>query len=163
MRAALLAALALVVGLLAVAPARAQQTQSATRYVAVTIFDVPYQDRAKVMSYMEEYFLPGWQLDPHTKNFRMLVHNWGSDGSQIVMMAEYDSWADIEGDCGKPCDDYFAKHPQPEEGTPAYEAGQLFAKYYSKHHDEIYNTQMRRAVVEGKMQGTVGPQSQNGQ
>lgn len=76
-------------------------------------------------------------------------------------MAEFDTWAAIEADCGKPCDDYYAAHPDPEEGDADYEAyrnGQaVFNKYYASHRDEIYSTNMDRAIVEGVMQGRVGP------
>ncbi|CAN5133538.1 hypothetical protein BH18GEM1_BH18GEM1_15240 [soil metagenome] len=146
----------------AVEPARAQEQEEPTiRYVAATSFDVPFYDREKVVSFLEEYFLPGYQLDPRIRNFRMLNHQWGSNASTIVLVAEYDSWADIEADCGQPCDDYDAQHEEPEEGDPGYaeyqEKQAAFQKYYAAHSDEIYTTSMSRAVVEGEMQGTVGP------
>ena len=163
MRKTLLAALCAVVAVLAVevGSAEAQQAQAPTRYLTVTSFDVPFTDRAKVMSFLEEYFFPGYQLHPKVRNFRMLNHNWGSNASQIILMAEFDSWADIEAECGQPCDDYEAQHKAPEEGDAGYaefrEKADLFSKYYAHHSDEIYAANMNRAVVEGKMQGTVGP------
>ena len=162
----LLAALCVTVAVLAVAvgSAQAQQAQNPTRYVAVTTFDVPFTDRAKVVSFLEEYFFPGYQLNPKVRNFRMLTHNWGSNASQIALVAEFDTWGDIEADCGQPCDDYYAQHEAPEEGEAGYEEyrekSDLFSKYYAHHADEIYATNMNRAVVEGKMQGTVGPAPQ---
>jgi hypothetical protein len=162
MRRTLLAVLGALMCLLAVevGSVRAQQ-DTPTRYVAVTSFEVPFTDRAKVISFLEEYFFPAYQLHPKVQNFRMLSHNWGSNGSQVVLMAEYDTWADIEADCGQPCDDYFAQHKAPEEGDPGYaeyrDKSDTFSKYYAHHTDEIYSTNMNRAVVEGDMAGTVGP------
>jgi hypothetical protein len=142
--------------------AEAQQQDSPMRYVTVTTFDVPYgPDRGKVMSFLNEYFLPGTQLHPNVKNFRLLTHVWGSDGMQVIMEAEYDNWADIESDCGQPCDDYYALHVAPTEGQDGYAeyqvASDLFNKYYSSHTDEIYLTNMNRAMVEGKTPNWVGP------
>jgi hypothetical protein len=142
--------------------AQAQQQDSPTRYVTVTSFDVPYgPDRAKVMSFLNEYFLPGTQLHPNVRNFRLLTHVWGSDGMQVIMEAEYDNWADIEAECGQPCDDYFAQHVAPEEGEAGYaeyrEMSDLFSKAYSSHTDEIYLTNMNRAMVEGHRPTWVGP------
>ena len=58
--------------------AQAQQQDSPMRYVTVTTFDVPYgPDRAKVMSFLNEYMLPATQLNPSVKNFRLLTHVWG--------------------------------------------------------------------------------------
>lgn len=133
-----------------------------TRVTAVTTVEVPFGDeRQKFISFLEEYFLPGFQLHPKVKNFRMLNHNWGSNGAQILMVAEYETFADIEAECGQPCDDYFAQHEAPEEGEDGYDEYQeklaVFNKYYAKHSDEIYSANMNRAVVEGRMQGSVGP------
>jgi hypothetical protein len=134
--------------------------------VTATSVEVPFgDDRAKFISFLEEYFLPGIQLHPKVKNFRMLNHNWGSNASAIVLVAEYDTFADIEAECGQPCDDYFAQHEAPEEGDAGYEEYQeklaVFNKYYAKHSDEIYSTNMNRAVVEGRMQGRVGPAAES--
>jgi hypothetical protein len=142
--------------------AEAQQQDSPMRYVTVTTFDVPYgSDRGKVMSFLNEYMLPATQLNPNVKNFRLLTHVWGSDGMQVIMEAEYDNWADIEADCGKTCDDYYAVHAAPTDGQDGYaeyqEASDLFNKYYSSHTDEIYLTNMNRAMVEGKTPNWVGP------
>lgn len=150
------------IAVLGVPTAEAQDTPPVVRYVASTSFNVAFgPDRGKVISFLEEYFLPGYQLNPKVLNFRMLNHNWGSNGSQIILVAEYATFADIEADCGEPCETYFAQHEAPEEGEAGYaeyrEKSDLFSKYYSTHSDEIYSTPMRRAVVEGEMQGTAGP------
>lgn len=137
------------------------QTAPTTRIVTSTSFNVPFQDRAKFFAFANEYFIPAVQLHPKVLNFRLLNHNWGSDGSQIIMVAEYASFNDIEADCGKPCDDYFAAHEAPEEGDAGYAEYQenlaVFNKYYSTHSDEIYATNMNRAVVEGRRATLVGP------
>ena len=146
--------------------ARAQD-QPVTRYIASTSFQVPYgPERGQVLSFLTEYFLPGYQLNPHVLNFRMLNHNWGSNGSDILLVAEYATFADIEADCGQPCDDYFAQHEAPEEGEAGYAEYnakvQAFNKYYSNHRDEIYATPMGRAVVEGQRPAQIGPAASSG-
>lgn len=147
---------------LVVGTARAQDQPPPTRIVAATYFEVPFgQERADFVNFLTEYFLPGYQLNPNVKNFRMLTHNWGSNASSMLLVAEYESFADIEADCGQPCEDYFAQHEAPEEGEAGYDEYQrklvTFNKYYANHSDEIYSTNMNRAVVEGQMQGQVGP------
>lgn len=115
---------------------------------------------------MREYVLPATQLNPKVINYRVMLHNWGSDGAQVVLMAEYANFADIEADCGKPCADYYAAHPNPKEGDAGYtawsEARDLFSRYYSHHHDEIYQAYMNGAKVEGTTMGTVGPPARQG-
>ena len=143
---------------------QAQQADSPMRYVTVTTFEVPYgPDRDKVMSFLNEYILPSTQLHPAVRNFRLLTHVWGSNGTQVIMEAEYDNWADIELDCGPTCDEYFVIHEAPEEGDDGYaeyrEMSDLFSKYYSNHKDEIYLTNMNRALVEGQRPNWVGPET----
>ncbi len=156
---------ACVVSLAAVGSARAQNAQSPTpeiRYISVTSFDVPYGDRAVLVPWMEEYVLPYTQLNPKVLNFRYLTHDWGSDGSQVVLVAEYANFGDVNSDCGDACKAYNDAHKAPKKGEAGYDkyhAGEeLFNKYFSKHSDEIYVTNMRRAVVNGKPMGTPGPQ-----
>lgn len=131
-----------------------------TRVVTVTSFEVPFNDRATVIPFMVERFLPAMQLNPNVINARLLFHNWGSNAAAIAIVAEYASFADIESDCGQPCDDYYDANPPPDEGTPEREefdkAAALWSKYYSHHRDEIYSTPMGMAKVEGVMMGPVG-------
>lgn len=150
--------------LAAPAPVHAQEQEDegpAPRYVTATVFDVPLDAREKVFPYMQEYVLPGMQLNPNVVNFRLLIHNWGSDASEVVFLTEYASFDDINAPCGTPCDEYFEEHPQPEEGDPGYEEFQevqaMYLKYFSGHHDEIFMAPMDLAVVDGEVQGTVGP------
>ncbi|HUP19416.1 MAG TPA: hypothetical protein VM778_05610 [Gemmatimonadota bacterium] len=151
-----------VVGFATAPAAVAQDAGPPTRIVAVTSFQVSFgPERADVISFLTEYFLPAYQLHPKVRNFRMLTHNWGSNGADVALVAEYDTFADIEAECGQPCDDYFAQHEAPEEGEAGYgdyqRKVQAFNRAYSNHRDEIYTTNMNRAVVEGQMQGRVGP------
>lgn len=131
-----------------------------TRIVTVTTFKLPFQHRATVIPWMQKYVLPGGQLNPAAITTRVLFHNWGSDAGDVVLVAEYASWADIEAECGQPCDDYDEANPEPEEGEEGYEAYQeaqaLFSKYFSRHHDEIYVAPMGMAKVEGEMMGPIG-------
>lgn len=139
----------------------AQQEGPGSRIVAVTTFQVPFTDRSKVFPYMMEYFLPGIQLNPNVIGFRVLLHNWGSDASQVVLVQEVEDLSLLEAECGQPCEDYYADHPDPEEGEEGYEEYRegldLFNKYYAQHRDEIYTSPMGAAKVEGEMVGTVGP------
>ena len=157
----LLALCAIGVTLAGADSARAQETPPVTRYVAVTSFQVPFADRADFISWLEEYFLPSYQLNPKVLNFRLLNHNWGSNGADMALVAEYATWDDVNADCGAPCEAYDAQHEAPEEGDDGYAEYQkklaIFNKYYAEHRDEIYATPMRRAVVEGQLQGTAGP------
>jgi hypothetical protein len=137
-----------------------------TRIVSVTTFNVPFTVRGQVIPHMVARVLPATQLNPHVITSRLLFHNWGSDASQIVMVAEYASMADVDADCGQPCTDYFEANPAPEEGDEGYEAfdeaRRLFLKYYSNHRDEIYVAPMGMAKVEGEMMGPVGGPDDDG-
>ena len=130
------------------------------RIVTVTSFSLPFQHRSTVIPWMVKYVLPGTQLNPAVITSRLLFHNWGSDAADVVLVAEYADWADIDADCGQPCDDYDAANPEPEEGEEGYEAYEeaqaLFSKYFSRHRDEIYAAPMGMAKVEGEMMGPVG-------
>lgn len=142
-------------------PMAAQEDEGpGTRVVTVTSFDVPFGDRGTVIPFMVERFLPATQLNPKAMNVRVLFHNWGADAASVAIVAEYATFADIESDCGQPCDDYYDANPPPAEGTPEREefdeAAALWSKYYSHHRDEIYVTPMGMAKVEGEMMGPVG-------
>lgn len=154
------------IGVPAVDQAAAQEGPG-SRYVTATSFSVPFPDRGVVFPFMEEYFLPNVQLNPNVRSFRVMWHNWGSDATQVILVAEYDSWDAIQAECGQPCRDYYAQHEPPEEGEEGWEeydeAQRTFAKYYAHHRDEIYFTPMGQAVVEGEMMGTVGPDPEGDQ
>lgn len=160
MRRTTLGACALALAVIVTAsPAEAQQQNS--RYVVVTSFDLPYgPDRGKALSYMNEYFLPGSQLNPRVRNSRVMIHQWGKNAMQVVLVEEYDNWNDIMAPCGQPCDDYNAQNAPPEEGEAGYaeyqEMVDVFFEAFSTHSDEIYTTNMNRAVSEGTRPALIG-------
>lgn len=132
-----------------------------SRIVTVTTWDVPYgEDRGVFMDWFREWFLPGAQINPNVLNLRVMFHQWGSNGDQIVMVSEYDSMETLAAGCGQPCADYNEENPAPEEGEEGYEEFQrgleLFQKYYSHHKDEIYGVPMGMAKVEGEVMGPIG-------
>jgi hypothetical protein len=131
------------------------------RHGTVTSFRPYGPDRAKVMSFLNEY-IPAEHAAPPGCSYFRLTHVW-EHGMRVIMEAEYDNWADIQLDCGPTCDDYFVIHEAPEEGDDGYaeyrEMSDLFSKYYSSHTDEIYLTNMNRALVEGQRPNWVGPQT----
>lgn len=144
-----------------------EQEEPGTRVTTVTSFEVPFQHRPQVMPFLMERVIPATQLNPNVINFRVLLHNWGGNASDVHLVAEYADIADIESDCGQPCDDYFEANPAPEEGDEGYEdfqeAQELFDKYYSHHRDEILVAPMMAAKVEGEMMGPVGgPEDEDG-
>jgi len=136
-----------------------------SRVITVTRFDVPFKYRSTLIPWMQEYFFPFTQLNPKIRNFRVLFHHFGSDPSQIVILAEYDDLADIEAECGAPCKEYMEAHPHPEKGDEGYEEFQaafdLFSKHYGKHQDDIYTAPLEFAIVEREPQGTIGPKPDN--
>lgn len=155
-------ALVLFVGLTYAPAALAQDDDGpGTRVMTTTTFHVPYgPDRGVLMDWMEENFHPFALLNPNVVSYRVMFHNWGSQGDQIVIAAEYNDFADIQADCGQPCDDWAEAHPAPEEGDEGYEdfqkAVETFNKYYSKHRDEIYLVPLEEAKTNGQVHGTVG-------
>lgn len=117
-------------------------------YITVTRIRMPAtQDREKAMEWVDKVMAPGAKLNPNVLWYRVATHNWGSNSEDVVIMAEYDEWADIEGDCPA-CDAWFEEN-QPEEDTPEREEwdamAEAFFEYFSGHRDEIYATNMSRA------------------
>ncbi len=117
-------------------------------YITVTRIRLPAtQDRQKAMEWVDKVMVPVAQLDPNVLWYRIATHNWGSNSEDVLIMAEYDEWADIESDCPA-CDAWFEEN-QPEEDTPEREEwdamAQAFFEYFSGHRDEIYATNMNRA------------------
>jgi len=135
------------------------------RIVTVTTFDVPLGKRGDFMQFYRKQIQPGSLLNPLVLNHRVLFHRWGADGANMAIVNEYATFADIEADC-TPCDEWAEAHPVPEEGTPEREEfdemAELFTKYYSHHHDEIYTTPMVLAKVEGEVMGPVGGPADDG-
>jgi len=154
-------ALVVLVGLIGAPAVFAQDDDGpSNRIVTVTKFKVPFGDRSTLFPWMEQYFHPFALLNPNVITYRWMVHNWGSNAAAVVIVAEYAEWADIEADCGQPCDDWEEANPDPEEGTPEREefdkAQALFNKYFAHHQDEIMISLSEEAKVEGRVVGTVG-------
>lgn len=131
-----------------------------TRVMTVTSFSVPYTQQGQVIEWMRQYFLPGGQLNPNVLSYRVMTHYYGSNASEIIIMAEYEDLAGIEAPCGEPCAEYFEQNAAPEEGEEGYEEFQesldLWQKYYSHHTDQIYTVPMEASKIEGEMHGPVG-------
>ncbi len=126
----------------------AEEEEPDTNYITVTRIRMPATaDREKAIEWIDKVAAPIAKLDPNVLWYRVAVHNWGSNSKDVVIMAEYDNWADIEGDCPA-CDQWFEEN-QPEEGTPEREEwdalAETFFEYFSGHRDEIYVTNMSRA------------------
>jgi hypothetical protein len=131
-----------------------------TRVIAVTTFDAPFgPQRANVMRFMRERWLPQMQLNPNVINLRVSQHYYGSNADQLIVIAEYADLAAIEAPCGAPCQEYFEANPLPEEGTPEREEWdevvQSWNRWYSRHSDEIFTTWMIVAKTEGELIGNV--------
>ena len=131
------------------------------RTVAVTSFELPpIGSRGPLFQHLRSRVLPGWLLNPNVITVRVLVHNWGSNASDMVLVREFDSWEDMGASCGQPCADYYQANPVPqegEEGREAFEEGRdLYNKYFSNHRDEIYTAPMIVAKSEGEIMGPVG-------
>lgn len=163
MRKTLLSALLAVscVSLVGADVAQAQDEGPGSRYVTVTAFEVPFNDRDQVFQHIMTRVLPETKLNPNVINARVLLHNWGSNASQVLLVSEYESWEAIEAECGQPCDDFYDANPAPEEGEDGYEAHrerlEMFNKYYAHHSDEIYVTPLGAAKIEGELRGPVVP------
>ena len=154
-------ALVLFVGLTLAPAAHAQDDGPGTRYLTVTTFNVPYgTERGELLDWMADYFHPFALLNPNVISYRVMYHNYGSRGDQVVIAAEFNDFADINADCGQPCDDWQEAHPNPEEGDAGYESFQkasaMFNKVFSHHADEIYLVDLEESKSEGRIHGTVG-------
>jgi hypothetical protein len=141
--------------LVACFPARANaqvpagQPQQEVRYVTVTRFELPQDtaDRRLLMMAIDSFMVPLARMNPNVLSYRVLTHNWGANSNDILIMAEYPTWAAIEADC--PACDQWAEAQTPAEGTPERARwnamGSAFQRAYAGHSDEIYAAQMRRA------------------
>ena len=135
------------------------------RRVVITTFEVPYHVRDKVIPYMQKHVVPFHRLNPNVVTYRVLVHDWGSDGSDIAFYWELEELADLDSlgveDCGSPCEEYRKEHTEPDSTDEGYEefqeAERLYEKYYSDHSDQLYVVPLGAAKTEGEIHGTVGP------
>jgi hypothetical protein len=127
----------------------ASQPQQEVRYITVTKFELPQDttDRRLLMMAIDSFMVPMARMNPNVLSYRVLMHNWGANSNDILIMAEYPNWAAIEAQC--PACDEWAEAQLPAEGTPEraqWDAiGAAFQRAYAGHSDEIYAAQMRRA------------------
>ena len=118
------------------------------RILTISTFRVPLgEDRQKVVDYMQKWMVEPARLNPNVLSYRIIQHFYGSNSSDMAIVAEYPNWAAITADCA-PCDKWFETN-MPKEGTPERkavdEAQALFLKYYGTHADQIYNANMALA------------------
>ena len=129
--------------------------------MVVTTFDVPYHHRATFMPFFRDQFLVNTQLNPNVLNSRVMFHNHGSNGDQILVYTEYADMAGLGAGCGQPCVDWREANPAPQEGDEGYEEWtesiESFQRFYSHHSDEIYVAPMGWSKLEGENLGRVGP------
>ena len=133
------------------APALAQDADEPpeTRVITMAKFQVPPgEDRQKVMRFIDEVIAPQAQNNPHVLTYRIATHYYGSNSTDIVIIAEYPDWESVEAPCGEPCQTW-AEENIPEEGTPEREEwndrAQTWTRYFvGGHTDEVYGTNMRR-------------------
>lgn len=149
LRFTVLAALTLAVALtLAPTQAVAQEEEPEFNYITTTTIHMPAtQDREKAIDWIEQVMVPLAQLNPNVLWYRVATHNWGANSEDVLILAEYDEWANIEGDCPA-CDTWFDEN-QPAEDTPEREEwdamAETFFKFFSGHSDEIYVVNMAHA------------------
>jgi hypothetical protein len=115
------------------------------RVVTISSFRVPLgEDRQKVLDYMKKWMVEPARLNPNVLSYRIIQHFYGSNSSDVAIVAEYPNWAAIGADCA-PCDKWFETN-MPKENTAERKAVDdalaLFQKYYSSHADQIYNANM---------------------
>jgi len=126
----------------------APQTAPDVRIVTISSFRVPLgADRQAVLDYMGKWMVEPARLNPNVLSYRIIQHFYGSNASDMAIVAEYPNWAAIAADCAA-CDAWFQAN-MPPEGTPERkavdEAQALFLKYYGTHADQIYNANMALA------------------
>jgi hypothetical protein len=127
----------------------AGQAQQDVRYVTMTKFAMPSDtlQRRLVMMAIDSAMVPQARMNPNVLSYRVLMHNWGANSNEVIIMAEYPSWAAIEAEC-VPCDEWMESR-MPAEGTPERAQwnaiGAAFQAAYAGHSDEIYAAQMQRA------------------
>lgn len=135
------------------AGAAAQQADDAppeTRVLTVTTFKLPQgEDGQKVMRFIDEVIAPQARNNPNVLSYRVAQHYWGSNSSDVLVIAEYADWASVEAPCGAPCQEW-AEENVPEQGTPEREefddlAGAYNRAFFQGHVDEIYTVNMGRA------------------
>lgn len=122
-----------------------------TRVLTISTAHMPPigPERQKLLRFITRVIAPGVRNNPNVLSYRVATHYWGSNSGDIVILAEYADWASVEAPCGDPCREW-AEANIPAEGTPEREEfdeqAAAWTKYYlSKHSDDIYSVNMRRA------------------
>lgn len=117
------------------------------RYVTTTRLEVPLgDDRQSVLEMYERVIVPQARMDPNVLSYSVATHNWGSNSNEIVIITEYASFGAINEVC-EACNDWFETN-FPEDSPERAEIdalGEVFTRYQSGHHDEIYAVNMNRA------------------
>jgi hypothetical protein len=115
-----------------------------TVVVAMAKMHVPLgEDRGKFMDFVERVVAPQARNNPNVLAFHVLTHLYGHNSSDVIVVRVYADWADVEADCGEPCQTW-ADENLPDEGEEGYEElselSQVYFKYFAKHSDEIYQS-----------------------
>lgn len=130
------------------AAAQAAAPEPELRYVTTTRFEVPAgPERQKVLMWIDSVMVPQARMNPNVLEYRVIIHNWGHNSNDVLIVAEYPSWTAIEAPC--PACDKWAQSQERKAGTPERakwdELGSTFGKYFAGHVDEIYVADMSRA------------------
>jgi hypothetical protein len=126
----------------------AQEDEPETRVITVTTFHVPFGEAfGEALDFIDTYFVPGANENPHILGFRYATHAWGNTAANVWLMTEYASLAAIE-EAEAWGNARFEEHfpegtPEREEADRAFEED--FAPYFSKHKDNILTVSMDRA------------------
>lgn len=136
---------------LAAAPslqAQAAPAQPEVHVLTVSSFRVPLgEERTQILQYMEKWMVPPAKMNPNVLSYRIGQHWYGSNSSDLVIVAEYPNWAAVTAPC-QPCQQWNQTN-MPKEGTPERKAFDesltLFLKYYSSHADQIFTAPMSLA------------------
>jgi hypothetical protein len=127
----------------------AQEPQQEVHYVTVSKFALPQDttQRRLVLMAIDSVLVPQARMDPNVLSYRVLTHNWGANSSDILIMAEYATWAAIEAECAACVQWLQSKTPAAGTSERArWDAmGAAFQRAYDGHSDEIFSAQMRRA------------------
>ncbi len=126
----------------------AQEDEPETRVITVTTFHVPFGEAfGEALDFIDTYFVPAANENPHVLGFRYATHAWGNTAANVWLMTEYASLAHIE-EAEAWGNARFEEHfpegtPEREEFDRAFEED--FAPYLSKHKDNILTVSMDRA------------------
>ncbi len=104
----------------------AQEDEPETRVITVTTFHVPFGEAfGEALDFIDTYFVPPANENPHVLGFRYATHAWGNTAANVWLMTEYASLAHIE-EAEAWGDAWFEEHfpegtPEREEADRAFE------------------------------------------